>query len=291
MKKELTIVLLLMSMIMGVLNVNAENIYYTNYNGVQMTKAQYDKMLKLFSEKKVSLLTEKEFEDYKDVKIINSDVIYEKEVFINEEYVYSEIVTKEEYENSNNINNSCDKVTRSNDSDYYETSYKRLSSNLIEDSNDFLLISYLTWKQVPACRSYDVFAFRLNHFSYVTNTVTGVQTYYVGNNYTNISYNVNSAGYKSFSNGAGFSMNLKDDTNITSFDLTITAQIAFDSYDYSEAHAYISYQHAQSSLSRTQSKEYSLSISGLGNVIYFSNLSIRNKYDGMAGTVLIAPIP
>ena len=42
---------------------------------------------------------------------------------------------------------------------------------------------------------------------------------------------------------------------------------------------YASYQHAKSSVSQADSKSFSISSSGLGNVFYFSSLNIRNKYD------------
>ena len=44
-----------------------------------------------------------------------------------------------------------------------------------------------------------------------------------------------------------------------------------------------SYQHAKSTISLNNAKSFSISFSGLGNVHYFSNLNIRNKYDAMQG--------
>ena len=121
--------------------------------------------------------------------------------------------------------------------------------------------------------------------------VAGEQVYYVGNNSTSINYNTNSAGYKGMSNGAGISMNLKDDTNITSFLMTQVADMQISDYNYTTAHVFATYQHAQSSLTRAQSMSYTLQAGGLGDVLYYSNTSIRNKYDDMAGIMLSIPIP
>ena len=46
---------------------------------------------------------------------------------------------------------------------------------------------------------------------------------------------------------------------------------------------YVTYQHATSALTLANSKSYTFSSSGLGGVLYYSNSTIRNKYDGMQG--------
>ena len=85
-------------------------------------------------------------------------------------------------------------------------------------------------------------------------------------------------------------MNLKDDTNITAFDMTLSSFLSINETGYSQAHVFTTYQHAQSSLTRDQSKSYTLSPGGLGDVLYYSNTTIRNKYDDMSGIELTTPI-
>ena len=46
---------------------------------------------------------------------------------------------------------------------------------------------------------------------------------------------------------------------------------------------YVTYQQASSALTLANSKSYTFSSSGLGGVLYYSNSTIRNKYDGMQG--------
>ena len=265
-------------------NVNAdENVYYTNLNGVEMTESEYNHIVELLSEQRASSITQDEFDEYVTYEIIDRNVIYQKVISNELGIVYEEEITEEEYNNSDlepmepgvggEGTNSID--------GYFETSYKRLNVTLANMSSFYLLLGDLTWKKVPACRSYDVFAFKVTRFYYYN--VSGIQTYYVGNNYTNISYDTSSQGYKALSNGAGFSMNLKDGSNITSYDMSISAHLTISDYSYSTSYVTTSYQHAQSDVTRAQSMDYYLSSGGLGGVVYFNSGTIWNKYDGMTG--------
>ena len=61
-------------------------------------------------------------------------------------------------------------------------------------------------------------------------------------------------------------------------------------YDFNSSvgeYMYGTYQHARNSNANTLaiSKSYSFSSSGLGGVLYFSNSTYRNYYDGMTGVV------
>ena len=56
--------------------------------------------------------------------------------------------------------------------------------------------------------------------------------------------------------------------------------------DYTKASpfkVYGTYQHAKSSVSLSESQNYSFSSRGLGGVLKFNKDSIKNKYDGMTG--------
>lgn len=265
-------------------NVKAET-YYTNSNGVEMTESQYNKMLQIFSERKVSVLDQKEFDMLKDSEIVDSAARYEKETYIKGEYVSTEEITEEEYEAAEDVT-SCTPYV----SDRVETSYKKLVGSLTKlgTSNEYSVIGALTWKKVPAYRSYDVFAYRFNHFNY--SGFTGSQIYFKGNTSYKIPYYTYSEGYKALSNGAGVSMNLKDGSDITGYELTIATAVKFSSYNFSTAQAYISYQHSQANISRAESMDYTLDISGLGNVVKFNNSRIAGYHDGMDGVYLSVPI-
>lgn len=287
-KNVLPGVLILMLSIL-VVNVKAES-YYINSNNVEMSELEYQKMITIFNKQKTDLLTQEEFAKFNNYKIASNQTIYQRVKNTDKDIISEEYITEEEYNNAPDVEYLCEEkeTNRSSDYGYIETTYKRFSVSLLEFTNDYNLSALLTWKRVPACRSYDVFAFRLNHMTY--SNVYGVQAYYVGTAYTNISYNSSSPGYKSATNGAGFSMNLKDDSNITSFDMYLTADLVISDYNSSTAHVYTTYQHAITNLSRATSMSYTFNALGLGDVVYYNNTSISQKYDDMDGIHLTTPI-
>jgi len=263
--------------------VKAES-YYTNLNGVEMNVLQYNKMKTLFSDFKVEHLTQKDFDKYKDVSIVSNETVYEKTTYKDGEVVSVDYISEEEY-NSVPDEEVCTPYSDTNK--YWETEFKRLSAT-IYSAGSLNIVSSLNWKKVPAYQSYDVYGMRYQFFNY--SNVTGYQDYYVGSASSRINYNSSSEGYKGFSNGFGFSMNLKDGSNITSYELGIHASISTQNVSSNSAHAYVAYEHAQADVTRAQSMAYTLDVSGLGNVFYYSNTSIRNVYDGMSGLHLIYPL-
>jgi hypothetical protein len=288
--KRINLLIMMLVLTILMMNVNAET-YFTNSKGVEMTKEEYFKIVELLSETRADTITQEQFEHLLESAIIDRGTLYQKIISNEDGIISEEYISEEEYENAsdtpvyvcdNNINNRVE--------GYIETTYKRFNLTLSNfGNNDYEILGSLTWKRIPACRSYDVFAFRTNYMSY--SGVYGIQTYYKGSNYTHINYNSSSLGYNSATNGAGFSMNLKDDTDITKFEMTLLASLAINNFNYSTAHVYASYQHAQSSVTQAQSLSYSFSAAGLGDVIDFSSSTISNKYDGMAGIHLSTPIP
>lgn len=277
------IIVIAMLFMIAFMNVNAdESVFYTNLNGVEMTQSEYNHIVALLSDKKATSITQSEFDEFLSYEIIDRDVIYQKVVSNEFGVVYEEEITEEEYNNSDLVSmESGIGENEPNVSGYFETNYKRLSVSLVSGSSNYILIGNLSWKQIPACRSFDVFAFKTTRFYY--SGVGGSQTYYVGSGYTNISYNTSSAGYKALSNGAGLSMNLKDGSNITGYEMSIMANLNISDYNYSTSYVTVSYQHAQSDVTRAQSMDYYLSSGGLGGVVYFNSGTIWNKYDGMTG--------
>lgn len=262
--------------------VEAKYVYYTNEVGVEMTELEYEKMLKIYSERYVKHMSQENFDLYKNANIISGESVYYKTTYENGEVIAEEEITAEEYANAPEGAISEPGIAPlSGDYKYLETSYKRLSGTLAEfTSTQYSLLGSLVWKKVPYCRSYDVFAYRLRNFSY--SGFTGSQIYYVNGAYNNIDYDLASPGYKAQSNGAGVSMNLVDGSNITGYDLTIGTNLTTSG----KGEVYLSYQHTQSDVTREQSKGYTLNINGLGNVILFSNSTIASKYDGMGGVHL-----
>lgn len=263
-------------------NVLAQNVYYTNSNGVQMTELEYNKMLQLFSEEKVNYLSQEEFDKYKDMTILSTDSVYQKTISLDGEVISEEIISKEEYDSSSDENLPIPYV---GDSQYYETTYKKLTAT-VGDSTGLLLISSIHWKKIPYIKSYDVYAFRVTNMSH--SNLAGTQTYYHDGTADSIFYDTTAPGYKYATNGAGYSMNLVD--NATGYDLAISSELAYNTTQYTTAHIYVSYQHAQRDVSRETSKSYTFSPSGYGNVVLFNNSTIAGYYDAMPGVHLQIPI-
>ena len=265
-KSGLFVVILLT--IFGV-NVKAERAYYTNLNGVEMTEEEYDKMVHIYSDRKVTSLSQEEFDLIKDARIVSHEKLYVKVISDQDNILHEIYVTEEEYYSAPENLQICGDSIMESDSGYFATSYKTLSSSLLDLEVYYYLISDLSWTIMPACRSFDIYAFRTTHMSF--SNVAGSQTFYIGSSHTDISYNSNSLGYKGLNNGVGISMNLEDSTDITGLDLSISAVMNISEYNYTQAHVFTTYQHAQSNISREDSMSYTLSAGGLGDVVYFNN--------------------
>ena len=262
---------------------------FINTNGVSMTETQANKIDTIFSEGYSKYISQNEFDKYIDAEIVSSDIKYSKSTYKNGEFVSEEEVTREEFENStltSTESESCKESTGNrNYSDTVTTNYKSLNTTVIVQSGNYSMVNVLHWTQVPKYRSYDVFAFYLSNFSYYN--VAGSQVYYNTSGSGSYNYNSSSAGYKSSSVGAGISMNLKDGSNITGYYLSLTANLTAG--NSSHGTTYVSYQHAKTDLTRAQSMSYTFSLSGLGNVVYYSSPTLMNSYDGMSGTIVYVP--
>lgn len=293
MKRTIIIIILMTVCVMiNISYVKAEP-FYTNEKKVEMTEEQYNKIVSIFSENIASTINQERFDKYINSNIVDHGVIYQKVKSDKNGTISTEYITEEEYNNSSDANYLCEKNengnTKSSDYGYIETTYKRFDVDLLDfGNNDFNLIGVLIWKKVPACRSYDVFAFRLNHMTYLD--VSGIQTYYIGTAHTDISYSTSSPGYKSATNGAGFSMNLKDGSTITKYEMILIADLAINDFNSTTAHVYTTYQHAITNVTRAQSMSYTFSAGGLGGVLLYSSPSLSQKYDDMAGIHLSTPI-
>ena len=170
-------------------------------------------------------------------------------------------VVKEEYSDGN-LNN----LYLPNGS-YYSTGSKSVS--LIKNGNYITLLG--SWKVVPNTKSYDVIAVRLSGVS-LNGSYTFKQSYVYGGNY-NIVYNGNN---QTFSNGFGSSALLQNGSNQ---EYSLTFKVS------GSGTVYGSYQHAVSSVSLNQSKNYTISSAGLGGVVNFAS-SVSGYYDGMTGVNL-----
>ena len=225
--------------------------YYTNNNGVSLTEKEYSFISNMFYIGFQETLTP---EDYNNI-------------FENDQVVNSTIEKETIFENdSKNINlKTFTKSMESTMGTYFETASKKITISKSCTTNCLVTI-YVEWKKTPSVRSYDVVGALIKDTSIVINPVTRVSN----------STGVNSSNEKvTNSNGFGVSIKLLPSGN----DMRITQYFSVKK----GGTVYGSYQHAKKSISLANSKKYTISYSGLGNVFLFNNLTLRNHYDGMSG--------
>lgn len=127
------------------------------------------------------------------------------------------------------------------------------------------------WFSTPNTKAYDVIAARFENVSLKDNYV--FKQIYKDDG----AYSTSSTCYvQKFGNGLGCSFKVADGTNheiYLEFNISGSGTI------------YGSYQHAKHSTTLNESKKYTLSSSGLGQVLNFDS-SVKDKYDGMGGVNL-----
>lgn len=192
--------------------------------------------------------------------IVNADTIteyYRTDYDENGNIVFKGIVTENEYYSDICLLSS------------YESEYKKIT--LTTNQNIVKLV--VSWKKRPKYTSYDVIAIRGENVTFDSNTLYGLQEaddkyyeYYNNTNNTMI-----------FTNGIGISMNLKD--NSTNYNLLLKCNYKITG---SNPKIFGTYQHATSNITLNQSKNYTISANGFGNVIKFSS-SVEKYYDKTPG--------
>ena len=157
-----------------------------------------------------------------------------------------------------------------------ETNYKRVNLGIGKEGNTYIVEVFLQWYTVPLITKFDDIAFRW------TNNVTpthieGMQSATKNGNFVYTTYLRNGTNTKEFSNAVGITMNMYDNATGHTMDL----QAYFSS---NPGTIYATYQHARnSSITKSNAMSYTISSSGLGGVLYFSDPIIRNYFDGMQG--------
>lgn len=125
-----------------------------------------------------------------------------------------------------------------------------------------------TWKYVPKVKSYDVIGAMFSNTSLYDNSNFTIFKF-DGTNHTCNNYVINSE---------GIGCSYKLDSNATEeFYTYMTFTV------HTSGLVYGSYQHATSSVTLSQSKNYSFNINGYGNVFLFNTTKARSSYDGMGG--------
>lgn len=150
-------------------------------------------------------------------------------------------------------------------SSFIDDSNKTLKISKTSISNESSISILATWKNNPSVKSYDIIGAR---FEGTHNTSTPITKLINSDSSANFPID-----YKN--NGFGSSVKLAG-SNIK---ITQTFKVA------NGGTVYASYQHAKSSISLANSRNYSISSSGYGKVFAFSGTAV-NVYDRMSGVYI-----
>lgn len=271
MKKKILFLFILM-FIPGVVLASEE---YQNYFGITMTEEEYSNLYELgFTEDEIYYMSENEFNYNKDLNgnleatstryfanIIRYDatgrIISNSDMEITEEDYNAELVM-------------------SLSDGYIETTYKKLRTTIAANGTKYRYKVTLTWKKMPAVRSYDIIGIGcMSSAVFVSgDTQRFSQTYCVDTSCTNTAtYSTRMTG----ANGSGVSFKVPSSTSITSMQ-------SFFYYDVSKNTtntvtymlAYGDYAHATSTV--TEGAAQGFSVNQIGVKL---NDAIEDSYDSM----------
>jgi hypothetical protein len=270
-----------------------ETPYFTNMNGVELTKEQYNNLLKGFSHDTINTMSEEMIDFLKDDTNIQK-VSTTKYVKVSTKYVNNEAVsTSEEEVSKAEFDNSPKEsiITKSlitpmfAASDYVETDYKKITLDVTFGAS--ISTKYVTltnvWKQIPATKSFDVLAISVGVPS-ISFNFNGQRSGYQKWDGNTINYDASSGNWKIvdsstiWKKGLGLSQNIVDATT-TSLSNSITVVFLSGALPFPVR---ASYQHATSSVTLAQSHDYTLGTDGMGGLIKFSS-SVWSKYDNTPG--------
>lgn len=225
-------------------NVRADEVYYTNKNGVAMTKQQYD------------FFTEMYWEGYQDFV---TDDIYNK--YLSGGYYNGEVVT---------VVSESDETATSQRGTFHETSAKRLQLSTGCGSNNYCtMVTTLTWKGVPTINSYDVIGSVL--YGGNLERVNTPSTYlFWGSNSIEFTDRVYSG------DGWGCTVLLPSTSEQLIATQMVEIKVNGDGTFYS------SYQHATKKITLETSKKYTTGYGGYGGVFFFYGSAV-GVYDQMTG--------
>lgn len=218
----------------------------------------------------------------------NNDVYYTNKNGVNltereYEYVtalfdehYAEIMSNDEYEAIQlmNVNeNDYEIVYPEEDliqpaSTWHETASKRLAIGKSCSGGVCQINIGNTWLKVPKVSSYDIIGAMLVGTTFASQTFITYFTNDSGTEYCTSDEIVSAV------NGYGCSHKIGvSDTHYSFQTFSV----------YTGGTVFASYQHASKTISLANSKKYTFSLNGHGNVFLFSKASIRDTYDGMSG--------
>lgn len=237
----------------------------------ETTEEDYNKLRSIFSDERISLMSDAEKAIYTDNEVTVEEKLYKGTLTVNNTYTYEEI----------NPSLADDIIANSQISTYdsfYQTTYKQISLIDVDfDDNSHRLTVYTQWLIVPVTQSYDVTAMRVEDAYIVEGSQTGLQVYRKNGTIGSVNYSPNGTNIRKEDDGFGISMNLVNDASY--YETEISANVVATSQ---YAKAYGTYQHAVTDVTLDASQSYTISHNGFGDVLNFAT-GVQNWYDGMNG--------
>ena len=274
MKKKINLFVLLLVLISVPKVILASDSYYINYYGIEMTEEEYLNLLELgFSEEEVYYLDEVEFNNNRNVEgslesesinyyvnIVRYDslgrIVSNSDMQISEEDYYGE------------------EMLPYTTGGYIETTYKQMRTTIAAAGSYYRYKVTLTWKRIPATRSYDIIAIGIqpSQVIVVANPVFN-QTSCVDTSCTNTSLTNNKV-YDN--NGGGASFALPTSTSITSLRqyLYFDVQKRYGNETLTQMNAYGDYAHATRTINSGGATGYYINQAGI-----ILSSSIEDYYD------------
>lgn len=259
---------------------------YVNENGVAIDNNVVEALSDVYASEKFNYVTQKEYNDlyfiYENGYSTESKLIGSRSLMRDGEAVetYSGVLTEEEYEQAINIEPyaTCEVPGVV---DCWMTDYKLLTLTLSRNDSNKTYIAMIEneWLQTPKVKSNDVIAMRYNNIATISDFYGSLKYKLNGTN-KSVQYNTGHSNNQKFSWGCGITMGLV--ASGTNFDSLL---IVSGTFGNSNMNIYGSYQHATTTVSLTDAKNYTTAADGLGGVIKFNSTTIKNKYDAMEGVV------
>ena len=246
---------------------------FTSNVKAEVSEEEYTKLRSMFSEARLSIMTDEEKELLASDNTTVEEKIYEVTETANGTFNYSEVDPDNIDEVLEDFNNGVSTYAAS-----HQTSYKRIQIfDTTLSGNGHKILVYTQWLVTPATKSFDVTAMRIDGGYVVDGTQIGTQGYWMNGEYGYVSYSPNGTNIRKADNGFGISMNLVNGASY--FETDISANVIATS---SSATAYGTYQHAVTDVTLDESQSYTISHNGFGEVLNFAT-GIRGSYDRMAG--------
>lgn len=286
MKKLLKLIFAIAIFTLGANQIFAqEEIYLKTLNGVELTKEQYNNLIKSFDYNTIITMNAEMLEEIKNETDFKS---VSKEKYIKSTIVYDQgqvVSSNEEEVSLNEFTNSdiTEPIYVPIQVATTETTYRRLKMTIVvwgNNSNNMSITLTNTWKQLPSMKTYDVLAIAPGvSFSLKSSGYRSAYQEYDGNiiNYSETGDKWNEVKDNIiFGKGMGISQNLVDAAT-TSLENSMTYRVkavqATLPFNVRGAYA-----HAIVDTPLAQSKKYTLGSGGIGNLIIF-NSSVASHYE------------